>query len=352
MPKVRKDTPTLGAQNRNHTRTFLAVALAVAAIIAAPFIWQARHDAIVRALAHELPDLDRTYIPSIRRAAQPRAGEAESFPPPTNPQTPAAVPPRQARAEAAPNPPQAASGPRTVTDIPFVGDETSILEIKADPRKFLWQPIVICGIVTVQNYYNFEYTDASSTHFSLAFIELTKGLKQGESFTVYARRDLAGPLVSKILQVQKDAPRSRQPARLSVVITTRSFSPDASFCNDAELMDWQFPDAARTGWDESPRQRAAAARRLAAEEAGAQARAQATLRAAAATQAALARKLEWDKDLAAKNDYYGLFRMGERYRDGEGVEKDFAKAREYFTKAIAAGSDSAKAALDKLPKQP
>jgi TPR repeat protein len=45
-----------------------------------------------------------------------------------------------------------------------------------------------------------------------------------------------------------------------------------------------------------------------------------------------------------------LLRTGERYRDGEGVEKDQAKARAYLTKAAAAGSPTAQDELDRLDK--
>jgi TPR repeat protein len=51
---------------------------------------------------------------------------------------------------------------------------------------------------------------------------------------------------------------------------------------------------------------------------------------------------------AEKGDSYGLFRMGEHYRDGDGVPQDLSKAREYFTKAVNAGSPSAADALSKL----
>lgn len=61
---VPKTPPRLNTAKRNPVHVFFAVALAVAAITAAPFIWQARHDSIVKSIAHELPDLDRTYIPS------------------------------------------------------------------------------------------------------------------------------------------------------------------------------------------------------------------------------------------------------------------------------------------------
>jgi TPR repeat protein len=51
---------------------------------------------------------------------------------------------------------------------------------------------------------------------------------------------------------------------------------------------------------------------------------------------------------AEKGDAYGLLRMGERYRDGNGVEKDLGKAREYLQKAADAGSPTAKEELSKL----
>jgi TPR repeat protein len=71
---------------------------------------------------------------------------------------------------------------------------------------------------------------------------------------------------------------------------------------------------------------------------------------AADKKAGYERALKYNQDLADKGDAYGLLRMGERYRDGEGVDKDLKKAREYFTKALAAGSPEAEAELNKLPK--
>jgi hypothetical protein len=50
------------------------------------------------------------------------------------------------------------------------------------------------------------------------------------------------------------------------------------------------------------------------------------------------RALKEDQADAAKGDADGLARMGVRYRDGYGVEKDLAKAEEYLTKAANAGS--------------
>ena len=65
-------------------------------------------------------------------------------------------------------------------------------------------------------------------------------------------------------------------------------------------------------------------------------------------QAVQDRVLKNNQELADRGDPYGLLRMGERYRDGDDVPKDLAKARDYFTKAVAAGDPSAAAELSKL----
>lgn len=70
-----------------------------------------------------------------------------------------------------------------------------------------------------------------------------------------------------------------------------------------------------------------------------------------ASERAMATALKANQDAAAKNDAYGLMRMGERYRDGDGVEKDLVKAREYLQKAADAGSPTAKDDLLKLPSK-
>jgi hypothetical protein len=59
--------------------------------------------------------------------------------------------------------------------------------------------------------------------------------------------------------------------------------------------------------------------------------------------------LKYNQDLADKGDPAGLLRMGERYRDGDGVEKDLAKAKDYLTKAAADGSPTAAEELKQMP---
>ena len=87
------------------------------------------------------------------------------------------------------------------------------------------------------------------------------------------------------------------------------------------------------------------AAKAAQEKAKAEAKAKAEL--VKKTSAALA--LQSNLDAAAKGDLFGLLRMGERYRDGDGVEKNLSKAREYLQKAADAGSPTAQDELTKLP---
>jgi hypothetical protein len=74
----------------------------------------------------------------------------------------------------------------------------------------------------------------------------------------------------------------------------------------------------------------------------------AKVKAAEQKKIAVARALQANQDAAAKGDEYGLLRMGERYRDGDGVEKDLGKAREYLQRAADAGSPMAKEELSNL----
>ncbi len=58
--------------------------------------------------------------------------------------------------------------------------------------------------------------------------------------------------------------------------------------------------------------------------------------------------LQANEDAAKKGDAYGLLRMGERYRDGEGVEKDIIKAKEFLKRSADAGSITAGEELSRL----
>ncbi|MGO8701268.1 MAG: hypothetical protein ACLQVY_26565 [Limisphaerales bacterium] len=62
----------------------------------------------------------------------------------------------------------------------------------------------------------------------------------------------------------------------------------------------------------------------------------------------LADGVKYDQQLASEGDAYGQLRMGQRYRDGDGVPKDETKAGEFFAYAAARGGKAAALSLAKL----
>jgi TPR repeat protein len=65
-----------------------------------------------------------------------------------------------------------------------------------------------------------------------------------------------------------------------------------------------------------------------------------------------ARVLKSHQELADQGDRYGEYRMGLRYRDGDGVPKDLAKAREWLQKSADQGDTDAATELAKLSPKP
>jgi hypothetical protein len=74
-------------------------------------------------------------------------------------------------------------------------------------------------------------------------------------------------------------------------------------------------------------------------------------KADAAKKSAEDKALKFNQDASAQNDPYGLLRMGERYRDGEGVAKSLPQARDYLARAAAAGNLTASNELANLPSR-
>jgi TPR repeat protein len=68
----------------------------------------------------------------------------------------------------------------------------------------------------------------------------------------------------------------------------------------------------------------------------------------AKTAAAKSKAVEFNLSAANRGDAYGQFRMGERYRDGDGVKKDIETAREWLRKSADQGYVDAKKELARL----
>ena len=62
-----------------------------------------------------------------------------------------------------------------------------------------------------------------------------------------------------------------------------------------------------------------------------------------------AKVLAWQREQAEKGDAYGEYKMGVRYLNGDGVDKDLVKAREWLTKSADQGNKDAADELLKIP---
>jgi hypothetical protein len=71
--------------------------------------------------------------------------------------------------------------------------------------------------------------------------------------------------------------------------------------------------------------------------------------AASAKARSEAKVLAWHQELADKGDAYGEYKMGVRYLNGDGVDKDAQKGRDLLAKAAAQGNRDASDELAKLP---
>jgi TPR repeat protein len=62
-----------------------------------------------------------------------------------------------------------------------------------------------------------------------------------------------------------------------------------------------------------------------------------------------AKVLAWQKEQADKGDAYGEYKMGVRYMNGDGVDKNLDKARDLLSKSAAQGNTDASNEMAKLP---
>lgn len=128
--------------------------------------------------------------------------------------------------------------------IKLLGDETQLQKIKAAPQEYVGKPFVMTGGIRVDDYYNFGYNEAQSTHYSLRFEQALGPDKIGEDCTLYLRRDVGREIVNKILA--KSDPQKLARIRVKAVIDPAHFEPNGWDC--MELLDVQFSTPDYNGW--------------------------------------------------------------------------------------------------------
>jgi hypothetical protein len=134
--------------------------------------------------------------------------------------------------------------------IPFVGDEVSLARIKASPRDYIGKIFVICGGVSISDYFNFKYKDSEETHYSLKFNEANKdGSPSTNDCWLYLPRDLGKPIVDGLIE------KEEQSSDLTLILTRATVTIladryDPGGWNMFEVIDLQFPTEGWTDWKE------------------------------------------------------------------------------------------------------
>lgn len=129
--------------------------------------------------------------------------------------------------------------------IPMIGDEISLVRIKADPRKYFGEQLVLCGAARISDWYHTEYRDAHETHYSLRFSELDENGRtvRGSSCLLYLARDVEGSsqIIDEIVKTEEQHPGTWKVLRAHVALVRRYRTGDRPLnWNKFELLDVQF----------------------------------------------------------------------------------------------------------------
>ena len=134
-----------------------------------------------------------------------------------------------------------------VTNIPVVGDETSLAKVYADPASYYGKPFVVVGVMKVDRDYDYAYRGMNDICYSLWFVQESGVATQGKSLQVYAEKPTFKPLVDAVAAVEDIG--GWKVIRLKVVITDRGFDR-GGWHQQVELANWAEMKSDHTGWGE------------------------------------------------------------------------------------------------------
>ena len=240
-----------------------------------------------------------------------------------------------------------------ISVLPVLEDSVTIPTLISDPDKFLNRPVAVCGSLVVQNYYNYHYDNSANTHYSLSLLGLSTNLQPQGKLNVFASRAIAKAFFYKILYGNEQGGALKF-AWVTIKITRDSFSYN-QFNDCVELVDWQFLSEDHKSWQpwalsrvKTLTQEEKQAAKMRQEALQAKAKKDADEKALKQKSESAAAALRFHQQLADKGDPYGLFRMGQRYLTGDGVETNFAKAQTLLSQAASKGQSDAKALLERV----
>ncbi|HEY4313205.1 MAG TPA: hypothetical protein VGN12_27385 [Pirellulales bacterium] len=130
--------------------------------------------------------------------------------------------------------------------LPKNGDETSLVRVKADPDLFIGKPFYIVGRANLADYWNYQYRNAETTHYSIAFQEADGA---NERAYLYLEREKGRAFADQLAKNAENGIPST-PLRAKVTLVSGgSRAPDQ--WDMLELMDIQLLSEDQKKWDPS-----------------------------------------------------------------------------------------------------
>jgi hypothetical protein len=134
-------------------------------------------------------------------------------------------------------------GQTTLPQITHSEDETSLVRIKADPKKYIGETFIISGGGLIGSYYKYGYRESKLTHTNIIFIELGKNSSEhGERAYLYAHRVRCKPIIDELVEVleQNKVKGTGRVFRVKATIAHDKFYQGKKRWNMLELRDLQF----------------------------------------------------------------------------------------------------------------
>lgn len=139
--------------------------------------------------------------------------------------------------------------------IPYRGDETPLVRVKANPEKYLGKTFVICGGLALRNYYNYSYENAENTFYSLSLHETGKDTasvgRSSERADLYLSKRIGAAIVDTLTKFEEENKSGKKKnlklARVEVTLVPSKYAKDKEW-NMMEVIDVQFVEKDYKGW--------------------------------------------------------------------------------------------------------
>jgi SLA1 homology domain 1, SHD1 len=143
--------------------------------------------------------------------------------------------------------------PEAVFKVPHGKDETSLVAIKANTRKYVGAKLILCGGVKIGSFYGYPYTNSGDTYYALEFSEAGEdsATPTGESADLYLPKKIGADLIESIVKFQSEQQKhggaAYQLIRVRVTVRPDAYARDQEW-KTMEMLDWQLSKKDDSGW--------------------------------------------------------------------------------------------------------